>query len=196
MIDWLLYFCLLAVLVVGLALTIMTFPGLWLIVGAAAVYALVTQFAFISGWTLLVLLGIAALGEVMETTSAGAAAKRAGGTRRGAWGALIGGLLGAILLTIPLWIIGTLIGACIGTFVGAMIGELSGGREVGSAAWVGVSAARGRFVGTLLKLGFGCVMSVVIVWTALPLQGRRAAPGLTTAPATASHPGTGPVTRP
>ena len=177
------YLSLLALAVTSLALVIMTLPGLWLILGCAAIYAWLTQFAFIGWWTLGTLAVLATVAEVIDTFSAGAGAKRAGASRRGIWGAVIGGILGGILLSIPLWVVGTLIGVCIGTFAGAIIGELSGGGELGRSAWVGVAAARGRFTGTLVKLGFGCVMFVVILVMGFPLgRGNAAAAPALSAP--------------
>ena len=171
---WAYYLVLIAVLLAGLGITVMTLPGLWLMLAATAVYAWATKWQYVGLWTLGVLLAMAAIAEYLETTSAGAAARRAGAGRRGAWGALIGGIIGGIFLTIPLFLIGTLIGVCLGSFLGAMIAELSGGQEVGRSALIGVSAARGRFTGTLLKLGFGCVMFVIIFVKGLPIGGAKA----------------------
>jgi uncharacterized protein YqgC (DUF456 family) len=168
---WAYYLCLFAVLLVGLAVTIMTLPGLWLMLGATALYAWLTHGVYIGWGTLTVLLVITLMAELIETTSAGAAAKRAGAGRRGMWGAMIGGILGGVFLTIPLWLIGTLIGVCLGSFAGAMIAELTAGQQVGRSALIGVHAAKGRFTGTLLKLGFGCVMFVIVVVKALPVGG-------------------------
>lgn len=169
------YLCLVAVMLVGLGITIMTLPGLWLMLGATALYAWATHRLFIGWGTLGVLLAITVLAEVLETSSAGAAARRVGAGRRGTWGALIGGIVGGIFLTIPLFLIGTLIGVCLGSFLGAMIAEMSGGREVGRSALIGAHAAKGRFTGTLLKLGLACVMFVIIAVKGFPVGGAKAA---------------------
>ena len=166
--HWVLYLLLFVLLICGLLLTLMTLPGLWLMLAGTFFYAWWTHFHLIGRYTLLVLLALALLGEVLETRSAGAGARRAGATRRGLWGALIGGILGGLLLTIPFPLIGTLIGVCIGTFAGAVIGELSGGAEGWRSAAVGLSAAKGRFVGTFLKLGIGAVMVVISLWEGFP----------------------------
>lgn len=178
------YLCLLAVMLVGLAITIMTLPGLWLMLGATALYAWATHRRFIGWGTLGVLLAITLVAEVIETTSAGKAAKQAGAGRRGMWGALIGGIIGGIFLTIPLFLIGTLIGVCLGSFLGAMIAELTAGQEVGRSAMIGVHAAKGRFTGTLAKLALGCVMFVLVVVKGLPIGGARAAAPNIAAPQT------------
>lgn len=171
--HWLLYCCLFALLLTGLALTIMTLPGLWLMLAVSALYAWGTGWQYLGWKTLGVLLALAALAELIEITSAGAGARRAGGGRRGMWGAIIGGIIGGIVLTIPLLFVGTLIGVCIGTFAGAMIGEFSSGHTLGRSALIGASAAGGRLKGTLIKFGFGCLMLVTAMWTAFPVGGAK-----------------------
>lgn len=171
----LLYLVLAAILLAGLALTLMTLPGLWLMVASAAGYALLTHFQYIGWKTLGVLLIWAAVAEVVEITSSGAGAKKAGGGRAGLWGALIGGIVGGIWLSfIPIPVISTLVGVCIGTFFGAMVGEFAFGRHIGHSAWIGLGAAKGRLVGTFVKLGFGVVMLIVTLVMALPFGGTKA----------------------
>ena len=175
--DWLLYLCLLIALLFGLLITLMTLPGLWLMLAATAGYAWLTHWSYIGWRTLTVLLVLALTADFLETAAAGAGAKRAGAGRRGLWGAIIGGILGGIFLTfIPIPIVSTLIGVCFGTFLGAMIAELSSGREVGRSAIIGVGAATGRLKGTFLKLGFGLLMLVIALGAALPVRRHAPAP--------------------
>ena len=189
-----LYLILLALLVVGLGITIMTLPGLWLMLAATAGYAWGTHWRFIGWKTLLLVAVITIVAEIIETTSASSGARRAGAGRRGAWGALIGGIIGGIFLTIPLFLIGTLIGVCIGTFVGAMIAELTAGQEVGRSAIIGASAAGGRLKGTILKLGFGCVIFAVVFVVGFPLG--RGAPAASPTTRTALQPSISPLFEP
>lgn len=180
------YILLFLLLLTGLAITVMTLPGLWLMLAAAGAYAWLTGGAFLGWKTLATLLVLAGLGEVVELAFAGGGAKKAGAGRRGTWGALIGGLLGGIFLSfIPIPVISTLVGVCIGTFLGAMVGELSGGREFGHSAIVGVGAAKGRLMGTLAKTALGGLMMGLTLWVALPVHGRAtggpAAPAATRA---------------
>jgi hypothetical protein len=188
---WLYYAILFAILICGLALTVMTLPGLWLMLAATAIYALLTHGSFISWWTLAILLALAATAEVIEFFSSGAGAKKAGGGKAGFWGALIGGIVGGVVLSffIPVPIFGTLIGVCVGTFVGAMAGEMLVGREVGHSAWIGFGAAKGRLFGTFIKLGFGCVMLCITMAMGFPVGGSK--PG---APARIAAPSTRPAT--
>ena len=195
---WLYYLLLFALLLCGLALTVMTLPGLWLMLAGAGGYAWATRGQYIGWKTLLFLFVIAAVAEVIEFTSSGTGAKKAGGGKGGMWGALLGAVIGGIVLSIALSfipILGTLVGVCIGTFLGAMLGELIAGRELGKSAWVGVGAAKGRLFGTFIKLGFGCVMLVVILAIGIPI-GRHQAIAGPIAPPTRTLPATtAPTTR-
>ncbi|HEY2589427.1 MAG TPA: DUF456 domain-containing protein [Tepidisphaeraceae bacterium] len=172
---WVYYILLFLFLISGLALTVMTLPGLWLMVAATAIYAWFTHGYFISWWTLAVLLVLATIAEIIEFFSSGAGARKAGGGKAGFWGALLGGIVGGIVLSffIPIPIFGTLVGVCVGTFVGAMAGELLAGREVGHSAWIGFGAARGRLFGTFIKLGFGCVMLTITMAMGFPVGGSK-----------------------
>jgi len=192
------YAILFLLLLTGLAITVMTLPGLWLMLASAAAYAWLTGGRFLGWKTLVALLILAGLGEVVELAFAGGGAKKAGAGRRGTWGALIGGLLGGIFLSfIPIPVVSTLVGVCLGTFLGAMIGELSGGREFGHSAIVGVGAAKGRLMGTLAKTALGGVMMALTLWTALPLHGRAAAtPAVINRPAPSTAPTTTLTTQP
>lgn len=183
MLNVVLYICLFLVLLTGLAITVMTLPGLWLMLAATAGYAWATQWRFVGPWTLLILLVLAISGEIVEVGFQGAGAKKAGAGKRGTWGALIGGILGGIFLSfIPIPIASTLAGVCIGTFVGALIGELSGGRNVGRSALIGVGAAKGRLLGTLAKVALGGFMIVIAMWMALPIGGKPKIASPTTMP--------------
>jgi len=170
------YILMFVFLLAGLLITVMTLPGLWLMLAAAGGYALLTHGDFISWKTLAVLLVLAVLGEVVELAFSAKGAKHSGGTKRGAWGALIGGVLGGLFLTalVPIPIVGTLAGVCIGTFLGAMMGELSGGREALDSVFVGVGATKGRLMGTLAKVGLGGIMFTLILIVGFPRHGHSA----------------------
>jgi uncharacterized protein YqgC (DUF456 family) len=70
-------------------------------------------------------------------------------------------------------VLSTLVGVCLGTFLGAMTGELAMGRHVGRSAWIGFGAARGRLVGTFVKLGFGVGMAILTLVMGLPIGGPK-----------------------
>jgi hypothetical protein len=174
---WLYYLILFLFLLAGLAITVMTLPGLWLMLASAAVYAWITHGAFIGWWTLLILLILATTAELIEFLSSGAGAKRAGGGKAGLIGAIVGGILGGIFLSIiPIPILSTLVGVCLGTFFGAMVGEFAMGREITHSAVIGFGAAKGRLFGTMIKMGFGCVMLLITMGAGFPIHGYKTPP--------------------
>ena len=166
---WLYYVLLLLVMVAGVLLTLMTLPGLWLMLAATAGYAWLTHFHYIGVRMLGVLLGIAVAAEIVETLAAGHAARRSGGSRRASLGALVGGIAGAALLAVPLPVIGILVGACIGAFAGAMVMEVTKRGDAVQSLNVGIAAAKGKLAGTLLKLAFAGLALLLTAWRALPI---------------------------
>jgi uncharacterized protein YqgC (DUF456 family) len=187
--DWLYYLILLALLVCGLAIILMNFPGLWLMAAAAGLYSLITPEHYLWPWGIVTVLAFCALGEVMELIVRAGGAKKAGGSSRAMWLGLLGGLLGGILLSIPVPIIGTVAGVCIGAFAGAMIGQLTVASDVEHSARVGFGAAKGTLLGILVKLCIGLVLLIVVAVKAFPAGGSRHVPApisptSTTLPAT------------
>jgi uncharacterized protein YqgC (DUF456 family) len=169
---WLYYVLLLLILTAGVFVNVMLVPGLWLMVAAAAGYALLTHLGFIGWKTLIALLVLALAAEIVELALGGAAAKKAGGGKLAMIGAVIGGIVGGIVLTpmIPIPIVGTVVGVCLGSFLGAMVAELAGGREMFHSLKVGAGAATGRFAGIVSKLAFGFVMWVIAAILAFPVR--------------------------
>lgn len=193
--DWVYYIALFALLLTGLFVNLLGLPGLWLMLASSAAYAWATGWNRHVGWqSLAALLVLAIIAEIVEFAAGSAGAKKAGGSVRGMIGAVIGGLLGGFFLTflVPVPILGTIVGVCVGTFLGAWAVELLVGKEMDQSLKIGVGAAKGRLVGTLLKSMFGGAMLVVAMITAWPTGASPtgASPtGAITAPP-ASPPGT------
>ncbi|MDP9349430.1 MAG: DUF456 domain-containing protein, partial [Gemmatimonadota bacterium] len=81
--------------VAGILLIPFGLPGTWLQVAALGVFAYSTGFTIV-GWVPLVVVTLLAAGaEVVELLLGGSFARRYGGGRRAAWGAIIGGVVGA-----------------------------------------------------------------------------------------------------
>ena len=184
---WLYYMLLLAVAAVGLCLSILGLPGLWLIVAGGAGYAWWTGFGVYIGWPALVaLIALAIVADIIELLAGSAGAAKAGGSKRAMIGAIFGALLGGIVQTglVPIPLVGTVFGACAGAFIGAATVELLIRRDVAHSFRVGTGAARGRFWGIVTKLGFGCVMFTILLVVALPIGSQsRSSPIPTTRPA-------------
>jgi uncharacterized protein len=158
------------VAIVGVALTLLTLPGIWVAV-AAAVLAQWWHMERYDGtlmyswWVIGVVIGLAVLGEVVEMFASAAGAAGAGGTKRGAIGSVVGGLVGAILGTVllPIPIVGTLVGATVGAGLGAVIAERHGGRKTWvESGKIGAGAAAGRLAATLAKASIAACVAVVL----------------------------------
>jgi uncharacterized protein YqgC (DUF456 family) len=185
------YLLLLALLLIGWFVNILGVPGLWLMVGAFGLYAVVTGWETYVGWpALLAMVLLAAGAEVVEFLAGAAGSAAAGGRKRGMIGAIVGGFLGAIFLSvIPIPVVAQVVGACLGAFIGAALMEFTD-KDVAHSFRVGVGAAKGRFWGIVSKLGFGLIMFFLAAVTALPYG------AATITPPPAPSPSTIPTTTP
>lgn len=147
--------------------TVFQLPGTWMVVAAAAGYGAYYHWQIFTGWTLAALIAVALAAEVAELVTGIWFTRRSGGSRRASWWGLIGGILGAFVFSIPVPIIGTVIGAALGCFAGALAAELSQERQALHAAHVGVMAALGRTLGTILKLGATIILAATTVILAI-----------------------------
>jgi uncharacterized protein YqgC (DUF456 family) len=152
--------------VAGLLLIPFGLPGTWLQVLAVAAYGFATDFSTVGWGTFVLILGLAAAGEVVEFALGGRYARKYGGSRRAAWGAILGGLIGAFI-GVPIFLVGSVIGAFVGAFVGAAAMELTRSREVRGALRVGWGAFVGRMVATAAKAAIGVAIAAVALLSAL-----------------------------
>jgi len=154
---------------IWLLLTVLGLPGNWLMIAgtlAVAWWSWKAQPAapMFSTAVLVAACGLALTGELLELLAGLLGSRTAGGTRRGATGALLGALAGGILGTflIPLPILGSLLGTCAGAALGAWGLELSGGRTMRASLRSGLGAGLGRFFGTTAKLAIGLVIWIML----------------------------------
>jgi len=150
---------------VGVALTAVRMPGTWFLLGVAALYGWSTEGQAVTGGSLLLLALLAIVGEIVELLASAVAARKAGGSRRAAWGGLAGGVLGMVFLTflVPIPLIGSMVGAIAGCFAGAAIAELSYRNHLGQSTRVGFFAALGMALGTAGKVAMALAMSAILV---------------------------------
>ena len=91
-------------------------------------------------------------------------------------GAVVGALVGGIVFSfIPVPVVATIVGACLGAFVGAAAMELTD-RDFRHAMRVGIGAAKGRFLGIVVKSAIGVMMLIVVMIAALPIGETRVMP--------------------
>lgn len=147
----------------GVLATLFSLPGVWLIVGTAALIDL-WQPEIFSLRTLIVAAMLAILAEIVELVASGAGAKRVGGAKRSAVGAIVGAVVGAIVGTPFMPIVGTILGGAIGAGVGAAFMERTKIERTWGDAWrVGQGAAIGRMVATAIKAAFAAVIATLLL---------------------------------
>ena len=156
---------LIATALLGLVLTAIGLPGLWLFLLLAAVLPLLGSATAPSGLALGIGFGLALVAEVIEWVAQVRWTGRSGGSRRAGWGALAGGILGAFA-GVPVPVLGPIIGSFAGSFLGALIAEYSRRRDRSLAGKVAWGALIGRVVATTFKIALGVVVAVVIIGSA------------------------------
>jgi hypothetical protein len=146
----------------GLVLIAFGLPGSWLLLLAGALLGALGGPGAPGGIAILVALGLALVGELVEWIAAVRWTGRRGGSRRAGWGALAGGLIGA-LIGLPIPLIGSVVGSFLGSFAGALFAEYSVTRNSGLAGRVAWGALVGRVVGTAVKMSLTVVMAGVLI---------------------------------
>jgi len=159
------------------ALTLLTLPGMWLMLLAAVIldFVIFPEIDVFSWQTLAVAGGITLAAEAVEMLASALGVKAVGASRRAAIGSVIGALLGAVFGTVllPIPVVGTVVGGAIGAGAGAMGMELTLRRTesaTGSvlpadwrqAARAGGGAAAGRFVAIIVKLLLAAALAVLL----------------------------------
>ena len=146
----------------ALVLDLLGLFGNWIILVAVGAAAAISGFEHFGGYTLVILLVLAILGEVLEAVAAGVGAAKYGGGKGAVGAALVGTLVGAVLGTSLFPILGTIIGACAGAFFFATLDEfLVSNRALDSATRIGFGAALGKIGGLFAKTFVGFAMLLV-----------------------------------
>ncbi len=157
---------------VWLFLVVLGLPGTWLMVGGTLILAWwrrdAGDGAMFSNPVLVLICVLAGLGEVLEFLAGVVGSKVAGGSRRGALGALLGALVGGIggTFLIPIPVLGSLLGAGLGAGLGAWGLELHSGREMRAALRSGAGAGVGRLSGATAKL-----IVALLIWVIIAVAG-------------------------
>src|SRR6185503_6369347 len=123
-------------------------------------YGFMTDFRSVSAWTIGIVLGLAVVGEVIESWLGFRYAKKYGGSSRSGWGALLGGIVGAIV-GVPVPVIGSIIGAFVGSFLGAVLFEFSYSRKTSTAVRAGWGSVVGRAAAAAMKMAIGLVIIIL-----------------------------------
>jgi uncharacterized protein len=145
------------VLVLGLLSIPLGLPGLWIMIGVAAVGAITGE---IGTLTLLACVLLAIIAEIIEFVLVRRLTKQYGGSKKAFWGAIGGGFVGVLIGT-PIPIIGSIIMGMVGAFVGAALVTYAETKELGSAQRVGWGAVMGRLFTTVAKTAAGVAILVL-----------------------------------
>lgn len=165
--------CFLLILALGSGwlLTVLGWPGNWLMVAASASYAwLVPDTERIAiGWPVVIAsLVFAIIAEVAEFAASAFGVRRLGGSRRTATLSIIGSIVGSVVglfIGVPVPLIGSLLGALIfaglGAAGGAAFGEYLDGRHPRASLPVATAAFIGRLLGTAGKVVAATLILVI-----------------------------------
>jgi uncharacterized protein YqgC (DUF456 family) len=156
---WLAIGILFVVLLIGLFSIPFGFPGLVIMAIGVIVYELVLVGQQFTTLALIIISILALLSELFDWWLTARYTTKAGASRRGSWGALLGGIIGAVI-GVPIPIIGSVIGSLIGLFAGAYLAE----RLINThqkATQIGWAALTSRLISTAVKFGIGVG---IIIW--------------------------------
>lgn len=156
-----LFYILLFVLYVTIFLGI---PGGWVAFAAIVVFDIATGFSTV-GWVLLaVMLGIALLGEIIESFFGLVYVAQRGATKWGVLGVFVGGLAGAVGGGFVVPFIGSILLGLAGAFAGAVLFEYLYYRSMDRALQTGFSAFLGKLAAMLVKFALGLVVLGIFIY--------------------------------
>lgn len=155
---WSITVCLLVIGLVGCLIPIL--PGhLILLVAAAVHHWALGDASGLHWWSFLVLILLLTIAQVFEFLSGAAGTKWFGGSKWGAWGALVGGIVGMFFFPF---------GLILGPLIGSLLFEKFFAKKENKPALVsGVGSVLGTVAGMVVKLVVGVLMCLWIVMDAL-----------------------------
>ena len=163
-------FVLWALLLIVASLTIyLGLSGNWIVVGLAAIYALITGFDVIGWKLLLVLVGLALVGEGVEFVLGTFYVAKKGATRGGVILAFVGGIAGALLGNGVVPVIGAVLGSFVGAFAGAVLGEYRHQQRLEPSLRIGTHAFVGRILAMVAKHAIGLVIVFLVLRATAPV---------------------------
>ncbi len=139
-------------------------PGSWIALVSILIFDIATGFSTV-GWVLLIIMaGIAVLGEIVESFLGLVYVAHKGATKWGVLGAFIGGLAGAIGGTVVFPFIGSIIFGLVGAFAGAVLFEYVYYKSLDRALQTGFFAFIGKIGAMLVKFALGLVIIGIFIY--------------------------------
>ncbi len=142
--------------------------GSFIVLGMAVVHALVTGFDPLTWQWLLILLGLALLGELIEFVIGTFYVAQKGATKLGVFAAFAGGLIGAFMGNGLVPVVGAVVGSFIGAFTGAVLGEYHQNEQLEPSMRIGAHALLGRIMAIVVKHVIAVVMVFQILRVTMP----------------------------
>ncbi len=139
-------------------------PGGWAALAAIIIYDAVTGFSNVGIVLILVMLGIAVLGEIIESFLGLVYVAQKGATRWGVFGAFVGGLAGAIGGGMILPFLGSIILGLAGAFAGAVLLEYLYYRSIDRALQTGFFAFVGKLGAMFVKFALGLITLGIFIY--------------------------------
>jgi uncharacterized protein YqgC (DUF456 family) len=153
--DIFILFVSIILILAGLILIILNFPGIWVVWVGIFVHAAYHGFDKVSILTIVIMFLICALTAFLDYVAIGFSSKKFGASKWGIAGAIFGGIVG--------FMIGNIFGLLLGPFLGALLAELIfAGKGLLASSKAGFGATLGIFLGITLDLTFALAM--VVVW--------------------------------
>ena len=165
---WILFVIWTLLLLTASLMTILGLSGNFIIVGLALIHALITGFDPVTWQLLLIMLGMAILGEIVESVLGVVYVAKKGATRYGVGGAFLGGLAGAAIGSGVMPVIGTVIGSFIGAFAGAVAGEYMREQRTEESMRIGIHAFAGKMLASGFKFALALAMIVMLLQRTWP----------------------------
>ena len=160
------------VLALVLLLNIPGLPANWLVLVLVGIWQFVhPQPGNLDVWFWVMAVGLAILGEVLETGVQLIKARRHGSSKLGTFAGMVGAFVGAIIFAPFLLGIGALLGALFGAWLGCLLAELVRGRPMQQSLDAAFGTMVGRFLGTVCKCGVGgAIVAIVVrrIWPEMP----------------------------
>lgn len=140
--------------VLGLIITLVGLPGVWLIFFAIILSATSVGFETLPLWLLTVYFLVSLIASLFDNVAIVLGAKRSGASKWGMIGAILGGIVG--------FLTGSFIGMFFGPFVGAVLLEIIVEKKETRSA---IKAGVGTFLGYLFSVFLKFVVAVIMVST-------------------------------
>jgi uncharacterized protein len=143
--------------ITGVALTLFSLPGVWLVYIGILILALMGEFTIITPLILTILFILSLLSTFVDNIVIALGAKKLGGSKYGIIGAILGVFFGALIANIP--------GMFVGSFLGATLGEyIFAKKDLKKSFKAGLGSFLGVITSIVLKVGF-CIGMIVYTLT-------------------------------